>query len=264
MSVHISTTRNLLNWPQNTDLSDYQILNRVNAIATDDDGSDLTNAIKVDASNVNWHRLGSYTLYLYVDGKYGSDQKEISVDVIPSNNKNSHRTQKKKTKNSNQKRSKKWLIIGLIALILILLGFGLNSCQRDNDKNQEIQDSQSSKIAQNSSSIDSLNNKNKNLQEQINALKNADQSYQNDHNQTKLENTLDQIKAQNEKLKDQLNNRDYQNLTNATNQLANNPDSSSNQYLDALEHGNNNNNKVTQTFSWLHNQIENWINNPNK
>lgn len=261
MSVHISTTRNLLNWPQNIDLSDYQILNRVNAIATDNDGSDLTNAIKVDASNVNWHRLGSYTLYLYVDGKYGSDQKEISVDVIPSNNKKIRRTQKK---NSNQKRSKKWLIIGLMILLLILLAFGLNSCQHNNAQDRATQSSQSSKIAQNSSSIDSLNNENKNLQDQINALKNADQSYQNDHNQTKLESTLDQIKAQNEKLKDQLNNQDYQNLTNATNQLANNPDSSNNQYLDSLEHGNNNNNKVTQTFSWLHNQIENWINNPNK
>ena len=67
MSVHISTTRNLLNWPQNTDLSDYQILNRVNAIATDDDGSDLTNAIKVDANNVNWHRLKPKTIQKMVN-----------------------------------------------------------------------------------------------------------------------------------------------------------------------------------------------------
>lgn len=257
----ITTTRNLLNWPQDQDLSDYEIINRLNALAYDDNGDNITNNIQVDASHVNWHQQGSYSLYLYVNGEHGSDNKQIDVDVIPQRHPSRH-DKKTDPKPKKKHKKKRGLITGLIIMALILAGVGLHSCMNQRAHDLAVESSQSSQIAQNSSSISSLQDKNQALNDQVNQLKNAVNDYQNDHDQQKLQNELDQIKAQNQNLKNQLSQQDYSNLEKTTEQIAKNPDQG-NQYLNALENGDSNNpnaNKGEQVLSWIHDQIENALN----
>lgn len=249
MSVRIYTSRNILNWPQGTNMSNSDIIGLLHATAVDDHNNDLTNRIIVTGNNVNSQKLGQYSLDLSVTNDDGeTDHKKIEVDVIPNHG------------NTPQKRRrlKHWRII-FVLLLLLILGISLKACSDRHQEQQANNAEQSSQIADNSSAISNLATKNSQLQQEEKKLNRVINQYQNDHDQNELNSQLAGIRQDIDSIKSTTNlnsnDSDYaQQLTNAANQVQQSP-SQARQIISNLT-GNDNaiQSKWNQFVSWLQSQ----------
>lgn len=255
-----------LKWPKDKSISDTELVQQAKMQAyelQDDKSIDLTDRISFNHGAVNIHQLGEYqTIATVVDMQGQTAEYQVTITIVPpqtmpdsqSNNINQS-TPPKDQPNSKKTR---WLVVGGIVLVILLLVFGLHSCHNQREQ-AATNESQSSQISQNSQSIAKQQKQLDATKSQLTALKAAVKQYQQDQNEDILQNQLAELKAQNSELKaqaqTQLEQQRYYNLNRAIDQISSNPNSA-NSALKSVQ----NNAVYSEPWSDYLNSIERWVN----
>lgn len=258
-----------LRWPQNQPLDDYQLVRQAQMRAYELQGNasiDLTSRISFNHGAVDIARLGEYqTVATVVDDAGNSAEYRVTITIVAPQSMPQQGTQPTQPQTpttapqpSKAHSKKPWLVACVILAVLLLGFFGLRSCH--NQKAQQANNAaQSSQISQNSQSIAKLKRQNSATRNQLKALQQAVQDYQQDQNQQALQSQLNDLKAQNAALKTQVQTQlDQQrlwNLNNAIDNISSHPDQAG-RYLDNVE-----DNAVFSTpWSDYLNNVERWAN----
>ena len=152
---------------------------------------------------------------------------------------------------SPKKKSKKkivYIVLGVLVLLIAII-FGISACQAHNDTVQNEQ-AQSNALNNTNSKLDNLSEQNKQLMQQNKELQSAINTYKQDQNKEELQNQLNQIKTENEQLKNNAaNNQALQNqidqLGSTIDQIKQNP----NQADSLLDQMKNNQNEFMQNLN---------------
>lgn len=260
--LKIETKRNLINWPQNTPLDKYTILDITGARGirrTARDTDDLTHYIQVDADNVDVHTLGANHILLRLLDPQSADvaTKTVELDVVkpsqadpqarelpqePSastarnNALGLHRPAKAPRKAKDPKKRTKLLTFLLLIVMILFALFGLRSCHNQHEQAQQNAQ-QSSQIAKDSSSISHLNTQNAQLKQQLADLKSAVKQYQQDQDKQELQDQLNNLKNQNAQAEQNAsgsNLQSYHALDHAIDAINQNPDQAS-KIIDSID-----------------------------
>lgn len=205
MKPSISTQRNILDWPLGRDLTDAEIIQRLGAFATDENGKDITSSLSVNRTQVDFQKRGTYQVVLTVVDQHGNaETKSIEADVAPMRSQGSGQSEDSQPMKKKQKKSHKGLIAVIIIIVLLLaIFFGVRAHDR-NVALRQANESQSSQLKENSSSIKHLSSENAKLAKQLARLTGAVAQYEKDHDQQELQNRLNNLEQQNNDLKNQL------------------------------------------------------------
>ncbi|KRM98089.1 hypothetical protein FD18_GL001049 [Lactobacillus taiwanensis DSM 21401] len=152
---------------------------------------------------------------------------------------------------SPKRKSKKkivYIVLGVLVLLIAII-FGISACQAHNDTVQNEQ-AQSNALNNTNSKLDNLSEQNKQLMQQNKELQSAINTYKQDQNKEELQNQLNQIKTENEQLKNNAaNNQALQNqidqLGSTIDQIKQNP----NQADSLLDQMKNNQNEFMQNLN---------------
>lgn len=152
---------------------------------------------------------------------------------------------------SPKKKGKKkivYIVLGVLVLLIAII-FGISACQAHNDTVQNEQ-AQSNALNNTNSKLDNLSEQNRQLMQQNKELQSAINTYKQDQNKEELQNQLNQIKTENEQLKNNAaNNQALQNqidqLGSTIDQIKQNP----NQADSLLDQMKNNQNEFMQNLN---------------
>lgn len=260
MKPNISTQRNILDWPLDRDLTDVEIIQRLGVYVTDENGKDITESLSVNRTQVNFRQRGTYQVVLTAVDQHGNTAtKSIEADVAPMRSGNEASGEQTMKNNQKKKKGHKGLIAVVIIIILLLaIFFGVRSHQR-NVAQQRVNESQSSQLKQNSSSIKHLSSENAKLAKQLAALTGAVVQYEKDHNQQDLRDRLNNLEQQNNDLKNQLSQsgqEKVQVITDTARNIAQNP-SQAKQDVQLLKQDS----RFDGLWGRLTSQVKDWLDN---
>lgn len=230
MALTITTVRQYLDWPLGQTINQEDLKQQLGVHATGSDGADLTDKVLFNLTQVNINQQGEYPVVLSVmDATGQTAQTSVTLDVRPMRAQSTAPTQpaSQSTNPATPKKKHGWLwgLIAVVVIICLLWGWTSHRHQRQDQAANNAQ--QSSKIADNSSSVAKLSGDNQKLANQVAELRGAVKQYQHDKDQAALNQRLDKIESQNQQLNskvdDSTKNRLNQ-VTNVVEQVRQDPD----------------------------------------
>lgn len=260
MSNRIVTQRHLINWPQHQNIPDSAIIRIVGAEFKNTENTTIQVPITINRENLNQDEIVTNNhLTLRVNYQGHTYTQQIHVDLVDPDKADYHQPIQEGSNmrhhspfdnNANQaqpnrKQHRKTKFVILLILLIALIG-GITACHHQN----QVQQAQNDRIAQ-------LDKQNDHLQQQVDQLKTAVKQYKQDNDLNRLRNQLDQIKAENQQLKNQQNQNDINKLDQAIDQIKTDP-TNARQYLNQIPNVNHNN--VANWWNNLTNQVQNWLN----
>lgn len=236
-ALTITTTRQYLDWPLGQTINQNDLKQQLGVHATDSDGTDLTNKVLANLTQVNINQQGEYPVLFNVMNATGQTaQTSITLNVRPMR---TQATAPQQPQATPRKKNRGWLwtllvIVVLLCLVWVLVNHRNQQAQQAANNNQ-----QSSQIANNSNNINKLSNNDRKLANQVAELKGATKQYEKDKNQQALNQRLDQIENKNQQLANQTQSSTTQNqlnqVTNTIEQVRQDP-SNGTQIVNELRH----------------------------
>ncbi len=263
MTLQINTRVDSITWPLNQNLTNQQIISQLELTVTENGHLISNDNLSINKKAVNRSEAGVYPVILTAIGtnnEYAT--KKIQAWVTDKNNvadsapqpapvKPTQYTSSPNKPASPKKKSKKkivYIVLGILVLLIAII-FGISACQAYNDTVQNEQ-AQSNALNNTNSKLDTLSEQNKQLMQQNKELQSAINTYKQDQNKEELQNQLNQIKTENEQLKNNAaNNQALQNqidqLGSTIDQIKQNP----NQADSLLDQMKNNQNEFMQNLN---------------
>ena len=257
MTLQINTRVDSITWPLNQNLTNQEIISQLELTVTENGHLISNDNLSINKKAVNRSEAGVYPVIITAIGtnnEYAT--KKIQAWVTDKNNvvdsspapqpapaKPAQYTSSNKPASPKKKGKKKivYIVLGVLVLLIAII-FGISACQAHNDTVQNEQ-AQSNALNNTNSKLDNLSEQNKELQSAIN-------TYKQDQNKEELQNQLNQIKTENEQLKNNAANN--QALQNQINQLGSTIDQikqNPNQADSLLDQMKNNQNEFMQNLN---------------
>lgn len=269
--LEIRTTRDYINWQLDQPLNATTIKNQLGVQVVNRQGQVIDAEVLVMTKAVNVNQVGTYTATLVAEDNQGNvGRKQIEVNVVELRSRQQATNSQTAVNSQPAKKRHKWIIIGIIIVLLICCLFAIRSCQnrQAQQANNDTQSSQisdnsssiadnSSSISQNSSSIESLKGDNAKLAQQVAALRGAVKQYKEDHDQQALQSSLNNIEQQNSQIQSSLsqtNQGKLNQVTQAAQNIAQNPDNADSEIQNLKENG------FGQLWDNITNQVQTWLN----
>lgn len=264
MTLQINTRVDSITWPLNQNLTNQEIISQLELTVTENGHLISNDNLSINKKAVNRSEAGVYPVIITAIGtnnEYAT--KKIQAWVTDKNNvvdssptpqpapaKPAHYTSPNKPASPKKKGKKKigYIVLGVLVLLIAII-FGISACQAHNDTVQNEQ-AQSNALNNTNSKLDNLSEQNKQLMQQNKELQSAINTYKQDQNKEELQNQLNQIKTENEQLKNNAaNNQALQNqidqLGSTIDQIKQNP----NQADSLLDQMKNNQNEFMQNLN---------------
>lgn len=263
MTLQINTRVNSITWPLNQNLTNQEIISQLELTVTENGHLISNDNLSINKKAVNRSEAGVYPVIITAIGtnnEYAT--KKIQAWVTDKNNvadsaphpapaKPAQYTSSPNKPASPKKKSKKkivYIVLGILVLLIAII-FGISACQAHNDTVQNEQ-AQSNALNNTNSKLDNLSEQNKQLMQQNKELQSAINTYKQDQNKEELQNQLNQIKTENEQLKNNAaNNQALQNqidqLGSTIDQIKQNP----NRADSLLDQMKNNQNEFMQNLN---------------
>lgn len=265
MTLQINTRVDSITWPLNQNLTNQQIISQLELTVTENGHLISNDNLSINKKAVNRSEAGVYPVIITAIGtnnEYAT--KKIQAWVTDKNNvddsspapqlapaKPAQYTSSLNKPASSKKKNKKkivYIVLGVLVLLIAII-FGISACQAHNDTVQNEQ-AQSNALNNTNSKLDNLSEQNKQLMQQNKELQSAINTYKQDQNKEELQNQLNQIKTENEQLKNNAaNNQALQNqidqLGSTIDQIKQNP----NQADSLLDQMKNNQNEFMQNLN---------------
>lgn len=265
MTLQINTRVDSITWPLNQNLTNQEIISQLELTVTENGHLISNDNLSINKKAVNRSEAGVYPVIITAIGtnnEYGT--KKIQAWVTDKNNmvdssptpqpapvKTAQYTSSPNKAASPKKKGKKkivYIVLGMLVLLIAII-FGISACQAHNDTVQNEQ-AQSNALNNTNSKLDNLSEQNKQLMQQNKELQSAINTYKQDQNKEELQNQLNQIKTENEQLKNNAaNNQALQNqidqLGSTIDQIKQNP----NQADSLLDQMKNNQNEFMQNLN---------------
>lgn len=265
MTLQINTRVDSITWPLNQNLTNQEIISQLELTVTENGHLISNDNLSINKKAVNRSEAGVYPVIITAIGtnnEYAT--KKIQAWVTDKNNvvdssptpqpasaKPAQYTSSPNKPASPKKKSKKkivYIVLGVLVLLIAII-FGISACQAHNDTVQNEQ-AQSNALNNTNSKLDNLSEQNKQLMQQNKELQSAINTYKQDQNKEELQNQLNQIKTENEQLKNNAaNNQALQNqidqLGSTIDQIKQNP-SQADSLLDQMK---NNQNEFMQNLN---------------
>lgn len=221
-NIQISVTTRRISWQQHQSISEHEVARILQPNITNLKGDNLTSYARFDLSRIDTNFPGLYHGTINVTDPSSNDSSFLNFDVnvLPTTQNDEMAT--KQAPKSHPKRlgkKQKWLIIAGVILALLL---GITACQHHNQQAAQQQQT-NAQVAKNTNKIKNNADANAKLQKQLDALKQAQKAYNQDHDKQAYQSKIAQLQAENDALKNQANdsgitnrlNRFGQALTNA-------------------------------------------------
>lgn len=265
MTLQINTKVDSITWPLNQNLTNQEIISQLELTVTENGHLISNDNLSINKKAVNRSEAGVYPVIITAIGtnnEYAT--KKIQAWVTDKNNvvdsspapqpapaKPAQYTSSPNKPASPKKKGKKkivYIVLGVLVLLIAII-FGISACQAHNDTVQNEQ-AQSNALNNTNSKLDTLSEQNKQLMQQNKELQSAINTYKQDQNKEELQNQLNQIKTENEQLKNNAaNNQALQNqidqLGSTIDQIKQNP----NQADSLLDQMKNNQNEFMQNLN---------------
>ena len=265
MTLQINTRVDSITWPFNQNLTNQEIISQLELTVTENGHLISNDNLSINKKAVNRSEAGVYPVIITAIGtnnEYAT--KKIQAWVTDQNNvvdsspapqpapkKTAQYTSSSNTPASPKKKGKKkivYIVLGVLVLLIAII-FGISACQAHNDTVQNEQ-AQSNALNNTNSKLDTLSEQNKQLMQQNKELQSAINTYKQDQDKEELQNQLNQIKTENEQLKNNAaNNQALQNqidqLGSTIDQIKQNP----NQADSLLDQMKNNQNEFMQNLN---------------
>ncbi len=265
MTLQINTRVDSITWPLNQNLTNQEIISQLELTVTENGHLISNDNLSINKKAVNRSEAGVYPVIITAIGtnnEYAT--KKIQAWVTDKNNvvdssptpqpapaKPAQYTSSSNKPASPKKKGKKkivYIVLGVLVLLIAII-FGISACQAHNDTVQNEQ-AQSNALNNTNSKLDNLSEQNKQLMQQNKELQSAINTYKQDQNKEELQNQLNQIKTENEQLKNNAaNNQALQNqidqLGSTIDQIKQNP----NQADSLLDQMKNNQNEFMQNLN---------------
>ena len=265
MTLQINTRVDSITWPLNQNLTNQEIISQLELTVTENGHFISNDNLSINKKAVNRAEAGVYPVIITAIGtnnEYAT--KKIQAWVTDKNNmvdssptpqpapvKTAQYTSSPNKAASPKKKGKKkivYIVLGVLVLLIAII-FGISACQAHNDTVQNEQ-AQSNALNNTNSKLDNLSEQNKQLMQQNKELQSAINTYKQDQNKEELQNQLNQIKTENEQLKNNAaNNQALQNqidqLGSTIDQIKQNP----NQADSLLDRMKNNQNEFMQNLN---------------
>lgn len=265
MTLQINTRVDSITWPLNQNLTNQEIISQLELTVTENGHLISNDNLSINKKAVNRSEAGVYPVIITAIGtnnEYAT--KKIQAWVTDKNNvvdssptpqlapaKLAQYTSSPNKPASPKKKGKKkivYIVLGVLVLLIAII-FGISACQAHNDTVQNEQ-AQSNALNNTNSKLDNLSEQNKQLMQQNKELQSAINTYKQDQNKEELQNQLNQIKTENEQLKNNAaNNQALQNqidqLGSTIDQIKQNP----NQADSLLDQMKNNQNEFMQNLN---------------
>lgn len=264
MTLQINTRVDSITWPLNQNLTNQEIISQLELTVTENGHLISNDNLSINKKAVNRSEAGVYPVIITAIGtnnEYAT--KKIQAWVTDQNNvvdsspapqpaptKPAQYTSSNKPASPKKKGKKKivYIVLGVLVLLIAII-FGISACQAHNDTVQNEQ-AQSNALNNTNSKLDNLSEQNKQLMRQNKDLQSAINTYKQDQNKEELQNQLNQIKTENEQLKNNAaNNQALQNqidqLGSTIDQIKQNP----NQADSLLDQMKNNQNEFMQNLN---------------
>lgn len=262
--LEIRTTRDYINWQLDQPLNATTIKNQLEVQVVNRQGQVIDAEVLVMTKAVNVNQVGTYTATLVAEDDQGNvGRKQIEVNVVELRSRQQATNPQTAVNSQPAKKRHKWIVIGIIIVLLICCIFAIRSCQnrQTQEVNNATQSSQisnnSSSIAENSSSIESLKGDNAKLAQQVAALRGAVKQYKEDHDQQALQSSLNNIEQQNNQIQSSLsqtNQGKLNQVTQAAQNIAQNPDNADSEIQNLKENG------FGQLWDNITSQVQTWLN----
>ena len=265
MTLQINTRVDSITWPLNQNLTNQEIISQLELTVTENGHLISNDNLSINKKAVNRSEAGVYPVIITAIGtnnEYAT--KKIQAWVTDKNNvvdssptpqlapaKLAQYTSSPNKPASPKKKGKKkivYIVLGVLVLLIAII-FGISACQAHNDTVQNEQ-AQSNALNNTNSKLDNLSEQNKQLMQQNKELQSAINTYKQDQDKEELQNQLNQIKTENEQLKNNAaNNQALQNqidqLGSTIDQIKQNP----NQADSLLDQMKNNQNEFMQNLN---------------
>lgn len=262
MTLQINTRVDSITWPLNQNLTNQEIISQLELTVTENGHLISNDNLSINKKAVNRSEAGVYPVIITAIGtnnEYAT--KKIQAWVTDKNNvadsapqptpvKPAQYTSSNKPASPKKKSKKKivYIVLGILVLLIAII-FGISACQAHNDTVQNEQ-AQSNALNNTNSKLDTLSEQNKQLMQQNKELQSAINTYKQDQDKEELQNQLNQIKTENEQLKNNAaNNQALQNqidqLGSTIDQIKQNP----NQADSLLDQMKNNQNEFMQNLN---------------
>lgn len=265
MTLQINTRVDSITWPFNQNLTNQEIISQLELTVTENGHLISNDNLSINKKAVNRSEAGVYPVIITAIGTnneyatkkiqaWVTDQNNVvdsSPTPQPAPKKTAQYTSSSNTPASPKKKGKKkivYIVLGVLVLLIAII-FGISACQAHNDTIQNEQ-AQSNALNNTNSKLDNLSEQNKQLMQQNKELQSAINTYKQDQNKEELQNQLNQIKTENEQLKNNAaNNQALQNqidqLGSTIDQIKQNP----NQADSLLDQMKNNQNEFMQNLN---------------
>lgn len=205
-NIQISVTTRRISWQQHQPISEREVERILQPNITNLNGDNLTAYARIDLSRVDTNFPGLYHGTINVTDPNTNDSSFLNFDVnvLPTTQTDEMAAKQapKKTSKRLGKKQKWLLIFGVILAILL----GITACHHHNQQAAQQQQT-NTQVAKNTKEIKSNADANAKLQKQLDALKQAQTDYKNDHDQQAYQAKINQLQAENDALKNQANNR---------------------------------------------------------
>ncbi len=265
MTLQINTRVDSITWPLNQNLTNQEIISQLELTVTENGHLISNDNLSINKKAVNRSEAGVYPVIITAIGtnnEYATKKIQAWVTdknkVVDSSSTPQpapakplqYNSSSNKTANPKKKSKKKivYMVLGVLVLLIAII-FGISACQAHNDTVQNEQ-AQSNALNNTNSKLDNLSEQNKQLMQQNKELQSAINTYKQDQNKEELQNQLNQIKTENEQLKNNAaNNQALQNqidqLGSTIDQIKQNP-SQADSLLDQMK---NNQNEFMQNLN---------------
>lgn len=251
----ITLSNNQIVIPQYSPLNRREIDRQLGVNAYNQKGVSLNSNYVLDLSRIDTQTPGTYHGSVNVTDTDGTTAfMNFTVIVTPASKPvkpQSEDNDKKPTKN----KKKKWLIIGIVILALLLGLFAIK--QHNHHVQQERQTQQ--QVQANKNNIKSNAEQNAAMQKQIDGLKKAQAEYANDKDLTAYKNRLYELEDENQRLQQQTHDGEIDERLNKINdsiqQASQDPDQGQ-KYIDQATDDAHLNNFFNQFMA----RLTNWLN----
>ena len=258
-NINIGVANNTISWPQNEPLDRYEIQNQLGINATDTQGNNLNQYVKLDLSRIDVYQPGTYHGSIIVNDPHTGNNNfmNFNVTILPAGPQPTRDQHQQNNSKHPRKISKKKKLLALLAIILIVI-LGITACHH-HQQQQATQNRTEQQIKQNQQGVKSNAAANADLQKQLDGLKAAQEKYRQDHNKQAYEDRISELQDQNERLENAVQDGDMakriQNFGDSLNNAANDPSNANNSAGQAAEQGH-----LTGLWSRIQGMLYNWLN----
>ena len=253
----LTIRQSTVDWPMGQTLTDQELVTRYGIQATSN-GNNITDKVTFNTTQVNINQMGQYPIAVTVMDSMGQTASaRLTLNVVTQRGTTVINNNNAAPAPTNKKHRGLWIALAII-IVILLAWWGISAHNRHQE--QEANNAQqSSQISDNSSSIDKLSSDNQKLARQVAALRAAARQYEKDHDQTELQNRLNDISNQNQQIQGQLHSNSaqqkLQDINQVVNQVQQDPSNASSTV-------NNLKNKdgFDELWSSITSQVQGWLN----